>query len=136
MKKFLFLVLFALVISLATLAAFCGGKQVCMMMSGQSVLMSEKEADGPFLKEANALCMDICRERMNLMNLLGDKTARPEFIHKKVEEIGLMQTALERKIADHILAMRNRLSGEESQAYLKKIRANFEKSMQQCGFSL
>ena len=152
MKRLIFIILLVALIPIVTLVSFWGGKQVCMlMMSGQTSITTLKDYSGlnlsaqqkqmlrgleaNFQKEAMPICMNICRERMNLTNLMADKNTNPVLIHKKIEEIGALQIGLEKKTADHILEIGKILTPEQSQAYLKEIQRELQNSIMQSGYS-
>ena len=110
MKKLLFL---TVLISGVTLAGFLGGKKVCMMVMwpgsvhpGQAWYFnlglnpgqaeSLKKLESSFRRDTDKLCMRICRERLDLLNLMKEKNTHQEAVYRKIEEIGKMQTALEK----------------------------------------
>ena len=150
MKKSALLILFAILIAGITLFAFWCGKQACMMMSetgptykqtlyGDLNLNAEqkqtlKQMDDSFQKEADAICKKICMEKVNLMNLMADKKSSRDSIYRKIEEIGGIQTSLEKKIADHIQEVKTNLTAEQSEAYTKRLNQEFQQSIEQCGY--
>ncbi|MBI4971742.1 MAG: periplasmic heavy metal sensor [Candidatus Omnitrophica bacterium] len=147
MKKTIILISLAVVISGITLLSFWGGKQTCMMMmtektsyeglnlsAGQEKTLTD--LDDSFRKEVDMLCMNVCRERTALMNLLSETNSNPEAIYKKIEEIGGLQVGLEKKTADHILEIKKTLSPRQTAVYLKRVREELQKSIQQCASSM
>ena len=147
MKK---LILFTVLISVVTLGGFWGGKKVCMMMWPGSVNPSQnwyfalglnseqaeslKNLDASFRQDADKLCMTICKERLNLLNLMKQKGANQEVINKKIEAIGGLQVLLEQQIAAHILEVKRNLTPEQSQAYLDRIHEELRNSVRQSGY--
>ncbi len=147
MKK---LILFTVLISVVTLGSFWGGKKVCMMMWPGSLNPSQnwyfslgldarqaeslKKFESSFRKKTDGLCMKICQERLNLLNLIKQKDANQQGINKKIEEIGGLQILLEQQIASHILEVKKDLTLEQSQAYLNRIHEELRKSIQQSGY--
>ncbi|GEM_PF-1169316 len=152
MKKLIFIILFAAVISIAVFTSFWSVKHVCsLMMSGQSSISGLKDysalnlkpdqesalrqMETKYQKEVLPICMTICRERMNLVNMMADKNIDPALIHKKIEEIGKIQIGLEKTTADHIVEIGTILTPEQSQAYFKDIRRELQNSIAQNGYS-
>ena len=148
MKKLLF---FTAVIALVTLAGFFGGKKVCMMMWPGSVNPSQawyfqlgldagqaRELQGlesSFRKQADGLCMKICKERLALLRTMRQKDADPETVNHKIEEIGQLQFLLEKQIAAHILEVKKDLTPEQSQVYFDRIHQELQRSIVQSGYS-
>jgi len=148
MKKLLF---FAILISSLTLAGFWGGKKMCMLMWPGSVNPSQswyfnlglnneqaeslKKMDFAFREKTDKICMRICKERIDLLNMMRNSKADPEAIYKKIEEIGTVQISLEKEIATHILQVKKDLTPEQSEAYLNKIREELRLSMKQSGYN-
>lgn len=147
MKKILFLILFAALVSGATLASSWCGKQVCMMMSKAPMnlysglnLSAEQETnlkqlDAKFKEEADPMCVRVCQGKTQLMNLLADKNNNKEAIDQKIEEVGALQTALEKKVADHILDVKKGLNPDQAAAYVARLDEGLQQSMKQCGYS-
>ncbi len=147
MKKILFLILFAALVSGATLASSWCGKQVCMMMSKAPMnlysglnLSAEQETnlkqlDAAFKEEADAMCTRVCQGKMQLMDLIADKNSAQTVIDQKIDEVGAIQTALEKKVANHILDVKKSLNEEQSAAYVTRLDEELQKSMEQCGYS-
>ena len=147
MKK---LILFTVLISVVTLGGFWGGKKVCMMMWPGSLNPSQnwyfalglnagqaeslKRLESSFRKETDGLCMKICQERLNLLNLMKQKEANQEVINKKIEAIGGLQILLEQQIAAHILEVKKNLTPEQSLAYLDRIHEELRNSVRQSGY--
>lgn len=147
MKK---LILFTLLISIVTLASFWGGKKMCMSMWPGSVNPSQnwyfalglnleqaqvlKKLDGSLRQDSDKLCMTICKERLEFMNLMKDKNVGQEVIYRKIEKIGEIQVLLEKQIASHILQVKKDLTPEQSQAYLNRIREELRQSIIKNGY--
>lgn len=147
MKK---LLLFTVLISAVTLIGFFGGKKACMMMWPGSVNPSQawyfalglnseqaealKKLDGSFRRDSDKLCMTICKERLELLNLMKDKNADQRVIHRKIEEIGKLQVFLEKQIADHILRVKKDLTPEQSSVYLERVHQEIRRSIQEGGY--
>ena len=147
MKKILML---SLVIAGATLIGFWGGKKTCMLMCqgplkanpychyaldlNPEQAKSLEKLETSFRQDANKMCMQICKERWDLLRLMGDVSVSPDAINKKIEEIGAMQTALEKEIAAHILAAQKTLMPQQSQAYLARLKAELGQSIQKNGY--
>ena len=147
MKK---LIIFTVLISAVTLAGFWGGRKVCMLMWPASVNPSGawyfnlglspeqaetlKKLESGFRPEADKFCMRICKERMDLLNMMRNPSTKPEDIYKKIEEIGALQVSLEKQIATHILQVKNDLTPEQSEAYLNRIQRELHESIQKSGY--
>lgn len=147
MKK---LILFTVLISIVTLASFWGGKKMCMLMWPGSVNPSQnwyyalglnseqaeflKKLDGSFRQDTDKLCMTICKERLDLLNLMKDKSTGQEVVYRKIEKIGELQILLEKQIASHILKVKNDLTPEQSQAYLNRIHEELRQSIIKSGY--
>lgn len=148
MKK---LILFTALISAVTLAGFWGGRKVCMMLMwpgsvnpsaawyfnlGLSPEQAEslKKLESGFRGHADQFCTRICKERLELLNLMRNPAAEPERIYKKIEEIGALQVSLEKQIATHILEVKKDLTPEQSQAYLNRIQEELRDTIRQSGY--
>lgn len=147
MKK---LLLFVVVISVMTLAGFWGGRKVCMLMWPASLNPSQnwyyalglspeqaeslKGIEGSFRKDADKMCMRICQERFELLNLMGKKDADPAEVNRKIEEIGGLQVLLEKQIASHILEVKKGLTPEQTDAYLNRIHRELAESIKRNGY--
>jgi len=147
MKKLLF---FTIVISAITLAGFWGGRKACMLMWPASLNPSQnwyytlglsqeqaetlKKVDASFRKDADKMCMKICRERLDLLNLMGKKDADPVAVNRKIEEIGGFQVLLEKQIASHILEVKKDLTPEQTDAYMNRIHRELAESIKQSGY--
>ena len=147
MKRLLF---FAILISGITLFGFWGGRKMCMLMWPGSVNPSQnwyfnlglnpeqaeslKKLDSVFSKNTDKVCMRICKERLELLNMMRDPKVDPNTIYKKIEEIGALQISLEKEISTHILKVKNDLTPEQSEAYLDKIRQQLRESIKQGGY--
>lgn len=135
MKK---LFIFTLIVSVMTLGGLWSGKKFCTMMSmpagGRSgqALYSEMGLDASqtksvgklevsFRKEADALCMRICQERVKLLEQIKNNRMSQEAIYKRVEEIGGLQISLEKKVIAHIFEVNKGLTASQSKAYLERI---------------
>lgn len=135
MKK---LLIFTVIVSAVTLGGLWSGKKFCTMMSmpvgtrsGQAIYSemgldaaqteSVRKLEAAFRKDADALCMRICRERVELLKQMKDKRASQEALDKRVEEIGQMQISLEKKVIAHILQVNKGLTPSQSKAYLERI---------------
>ena len=149
MKK---LLIFTLIVSTVTLGGLWSGKKFCTMMSmpaedrsGQA-LYSEigldasqtqavRKLEASFRKEADELCMQICRERMDLVDQMKDGRTSHETIDRKIEEIGQLQISLEKKVAAHILTINKSLTPSQSVAYLERIYQQQCQMISQSGYS-
>lgn len=147
MKK---LFIFTLFVSLVTLIGFWSGKKVCMLMWPGSVNPSQnwyfnlgltpeqakslKGFESAFRKDTDRVCMRICKERLDLLEMMKDPKADPEAIYKKIKEIGALQVGLEKEIATHILKVKKDLSPEQSEAYLNTIRQELEQTIKRSGY--
>lgn len=147
MRKLIF---FTVLISLITLAGFWGGRKACLLMWPASLNPSQnwyyalglsskqaeslKTLEASFRKDADRLCMQICRERLNLLKRMNDPSADPQAVYRKIEEIGAMQVLLEKQIAAHILEVKKNLTPEQSQAYLDRIHRELRESIIKSGY--
>lgn len=145
------LFLFALAIAAITLVGFWGGRKACMLMwpgsvnpqlrwyanLGLSPAEAEalKKQDAAFRVEGDRLCMRICRGRMELLSLLEREGVPEEEVFRKIEEIGAQQVLIEKGIAAHILAVRERLTPDQSAAYLANVREQLRESIRQTGYA-
>ena len=145
------LLIFTVLISAVTLAGFWGAKKVCMLMWPGSLnpnriwysnlglnpeqAESLKKVDSAFRGETDKVCMWICKERLELLNLMRNPKAKPEEIYKKIEEIGALQVSLEKQIATHILEVKKDLTPEQSEAYLNRIQRELHESIKQSGYA-
>jgi len=102
------------------------------LSSEQSALL--KELDASFRQDADKLCMTICKERLDLLNLMKDKNVSQEVVYKKIEKIGNLQILLEKQIASHILQVKKDLTPEQSQAYLNRIHEELRQSIVKNGY--
>ena len=116
MKKLIFL---TVIVSVVTLTGFLGARKMCQTMNCPMKMS----------KEAGQICAKVCAGRMEVLQLLKDPQATPQSIDEKVEEVGRLQTSLEKKIVRHILEVKTRLTPEQSQAYLRRIEKELEKTM-------
>ncbi len=144
------LFLLTVLISAITLVGFWGGKKACMLMWPGSVRPSQawyfslglnpeqaqslKRVDSAFRKDTDKLCMRVCKERLELLNLMRDPNVKPEVVYKKIEEIGALQVSIEKEIATHILKVKKDLTAEQSEAYLNTIRRELQESIKQSGY--
>lgn len=135
MKK---LIIFTLIISGVTLGGLWSGKKFCTMMSmpagtrsGQALYSemgldasqaeSVRKLEAAFRKDADAMCMRICEERVRLLEQMKDKRVSPDVLYRKTEEIGQLQISLEKKVIGHILEVDKNLKPSQSKAYLERI---------------
>ena len=149
MKK---LLVFAVLISAATLAGFWGARKVCLMMEWPGTISPTtrwvstlglsaeqaaglKEKESAFRKEANSLCMQVCQGRLEVLEMMEKKGAAGEEVLRKVGDVGALQIDLEKKVADHILEVKKSLTHHQSEIYLAHIREQVLKSIRQCGIS-
>jgi Spy/CpxP family protein refolding chaperone len=144
------LLLFTIVISVVTMIGFWGGRKACMLMWPASLNPSQnwyynlgltdqqaqtlKKLDVSFRKDADKMCMRICRERLELLNLMGKKDADPQAVNRKIEEIGGLQVLLEQQIASHILEVKKGLTPEQAEAYLDRIHRQLDASIRRNGY--
>ncbi len=148
MKK---VILFAVLVSVVTLFSFWGGKKVCMMMWPGSInpsqswyyslgLTAEQETslnkmDASFRKDGDKLCMQICKGRLDLLNLIKEKNPNEALVHQKIEEVGKLQILLEKTIADQILEVKKNLTPAQSEAYLDRVHKEISRSIEKSGYS-
>ena len=144
------LLLFTILISAITLFGFWGGRKVCMLMWPGSVNPSQswyfnlglnpeqaeslKKLDSAFRKDTDKVCMRVCKERLELLNMMRDPKVSPGAVYKKIEQVGALQISLEKEIATHILKVKKDLTPEQSAAYLGKIRQELRESIKQSGY--
>ena len=135
MKK---LLIFTVIVSAVTLGGLWSGRKFCAMMSipagtrtGQALYSemgldasqaeSVKKLETSFRKEADELCMKVCRERVSLLDQIKNGRIDREDVDQKVEAIGQLQISLEKKTAAHILDINKILTPSQSGAYLERI---------------
>jgi len=145
MKK---LILFTILISAVTAGSFWGSERLCMRMRAQDDFrfgadwyaqlgLNKEEAgifrkeDAVFRKETNRMCMELCKQRMELLDLLS-RNAGESKISQKMDSVGALQTALEKNMVKHILEIKSKLPGEKGKVYLAHLRQQLEKSINQC----
>lgn len=145
MKK---LFLFTVLISALTLGAYWGGQRLCMRMTGSGdaklgpnwyaeLGLDKKETeifkkqDKAFRQESNRVCMELCQQRMRLLDLLTQNTDEAQ-IYQKLDEINVLQAALEKNMVKHMLEVKNQLPTEKGAAYMAHLRQQLEKSIIQC----
>lgn len=148
MKKLLVL---TVIVSMMTFAGFWGGRKICMVLMWPAGLNPNqnwyyalglndeqanalREQEKSFRKDTDRLCMRICKERLELMNLMASKTAEPAVVSAKIEEIGALQILLEKEIAAHILEVKRNLTPEQSRAWLERIRGELMRSIAESGY--
>lgn len=95
---------------------------------------SLKEIEKSFRGDADKMCMTICRERLALLNLMGQKDVDPTEVNRKIEEIGGLQVLLEKQIASHILEVKKDLTPEQTQRYLDRIHRELSESIRRGGY--
>lgn len=145
------LILFTFLISVATLVGFWGGKKVCMHFMwpasvnpnqawyfnlGLSPEQAEslKSLESTFRPNADRFCTIICKERLELLNLMRNPDAKPEEIYQKIEAIGALQISLEKEIATHILEVKKDLTPDQAEAYLNRIQRELYRSIEKSGY--
>lgn len=145
MKKLFF---FTMLISALTLGAYWGGQRLCMRMTGSGnaklgpnwyaeLGLDKKETgifkkqDASFREETNRVCMELCRQRMELLDLLTQNADEVQ-IYRKLDEIGVLQSALEKNMVKHMLEVKKQLPPEKGAAYMAHLRQQLEKSITQC----
>lgn len=144
------LFLFAVLISTVTLAGFWAAPKICMMMWPGSVHPSQswyfalglgveqekvlKELESSFRKDTDKLCMEICSQRLELLNIMRDPTVNQDIVYQKIEQIGRLQITLEKEIATHILQVKKNLTPTQSEVYLGRIRQELAESIRQGGY--
>ena len=147
MKKILVL---SAVIAGVTLLGFLGGKKACERMcqgTGKSnpychfsldinpnQARSLGQLESGFRAEADRICMDICKERWEVLTLIGDKQVTQDQIFKRIEEIGAKQILLEKKVAQHILDAQKLLTPQQSDAYLARLKQELADSIKAGGY--
>ena len=124
MKK---IVIFAVFIALVTLAGFWAGRQCCLFVCSAR----EPAAGSSFRGEADALCVKICDRRLELVDLMRADAPDRALLNARIEEIGALQTSLEKRIAAHMLDLKKRLTPEEGRAYLARIHKELRRSIEQ-----
>lgn len=138
MKNLLILAIF---VSALTVVAFVGTKKMAETKITYShfnhlsvaAKNSLKETETEFRMNANRQCLEICRKRFEVLTMLGEPAPDKQAIEKKIEEIGAMQTDLEKTTASHILEIKKTLSPQDAQMYLENIRKELNESMKQMG---
>lgn len=147
MKK---LVVLVIGVSLITLAGFWGGRKLCMQMWPGSLnprqewyaglgltpqqTVSLRQSASVFRRQAEERCLRICKERLQVVEMMRDKAISPEAIYSKIDEIGQLQVALEKDIARHILEVNQQLTSEQRQRYLDRIHLELRNSIKQGGY--
>ena len=145
MKK---LLIFTLIVSAATLIGLWSGKKFCAMMpnpiarqalySGINLNSSQvgsiQKLEDSFQKEADELCMKVCRERVSFLDQIKKGRIGREDIDKKVEAIGQLQILLEKKTAAHILDIDKILTPSQSAVYLERVYRQQCRMTAQSGF--
>jgi hypothetical protein len=132
MKKLFFLVA---VVSVVTLASFWVAPKMCTVICNLKLGSCSKEA--PVFsaqKDIDALCGQICRYRLEVFQMIEGSESSQEAIHEKIDAIGALQISLEKKIADSILEAKRDMSEDKYKAYLKRLRAQLERSIRDNGF--
>lgn len=130
MKKILIL---ALLVSGITLAGFMGSQKMCHVSGGRSALDSLKlsdlqktqikEIEAEYNPKENAICMEICGKRAELMRALGTKGAMDAEITGLIDSIAALDAKLEKEIAAHVLEIKGRLDARQSELYLQELRS-------------
>ena len=131
-------------ISGMTLLGFWSAKKACVMMcpsvlnstpgrytdlkltSHQSEMFQRLDSD--YQKDSDALCMKLCQERAELLEIVGKEGADPAIVDNKVTQIGRIQTALEKAAAVHILESSKVLNSAQCKTYLSALK----KQLGQC----
>jgi Spy/CpxP family protein refolding chaperone len=148
MKK---LLVFTVLVAAVTLAGFWGGRKVCMMLMWPGSVnpsqqwyfnlgltaeqaASLKQLELSFRKDTDPLCIRICKERLELLKLMKSDRVDREAIYQKIEEIGALQTSLEKEIATHILEVKKDLTPEQSEVYIGHIREELYASISRSGY--
>ena len=142
MKK---LLLLTFLVSFATLGAFWAGKKTCLMMTSTGLQAQKtwyadlglsadqekslKELEGGFRQRADALCMQVCREKQNLLDILSNANAPRQVIEEKIEVIGKLQTQLEKEVVSHIFEVRKFLTPSQNRTYRDRIQRQFQKAL-------
>lgn len=148
MKKIFF---FSLVIAGVTLLSFWGGKKACeRMCQGTSKpnpychfaldinpqqARSLGQLESGFREEANKICRRICKERLEVLRLISKKEVGRDVIFKRIEEIGALQIALEKKVAEHILEAHKILTPQQGDTYLARLEQELAGSIKASGYS-
>lgn len=148
MKK---LILFGLLISAATLIGFWGSRRVCMMMMPSTFKASQnwyatlglsaeqaqtlKKLESSYRADAERLCMQICKGRMELLKLVRAEEWNQTAVDQKIEELGALQNGLEKKVASQIREVKSRLTRDQRRTYLDRLREELETSIRQCGYA-
>lgn len=135
MKRFFWL---AVLLALAASAGFWSMRRVCQMAKPCCPVHDAKapapNAEYALPAQAHALCGAICKERLELIRLLESAEADRTAVERKVEEIGAMQTSLEKQIAAHILDVKASLPPDRARAYLAGIREQMKRAIRHNGF--
>lgn len=144
MKK---IILFVALVSLVTATGYWVAQKACTSMDkgeggkwyesiglnkNDSVLF--EKSDARFRSEMDKVCTSICKERVDLIKMMKDPNLDRKAIERKIEQIGQMQTELEKQIAVHILDVTQKLPAEHRQAYIETIERQFVESVKQHGY--
>ena len=148
MKKLLIL---TLLVSFVTLGAFWMGKKTCGMMCSMGTqtqkawyadlgLAAAQErslrgSEASFRQKADSLCMQVCREKQNLLDSLADPNVDPKAVYQKIEQIGNLQTSLEKEVVVHIFNVQALLTPAQRKTYHDRIQRQFQKALAQSGYT-
>ena len=147
MKRLIF---FTVLISAMTLGGFCGVKKIHQMEYPGGFTPNEswyrslgldsqqtqtlKNLESSFKKDADQLCMRICRERSAVLDFIEQGPGSREVANFKIEEIGRLQIQLEKEVVAHIFEVTKHLTPAQCKAYVDRIQQDFANSMQQCDY--
>lgn len=143
MKRLLF---FTLLISAVTLTAYWGTQKLCTscLFKGHGPQVSFKALDltaeqqsriaakqSTYQKQADELCMKICAGRLEVLRLIKDPAASQEMLDAKIDEVGKLQSQLEKEVARHLRDVRADLEPAQYEKFMEQIRREIHESMNQ-----
>ncbi len=132
MKKILVL---ALAVSVFTMAAFFGSQRMCRMTMtpGRSPIESLglsdaqkaqiQEIENKYSASENAICMELCRKRADLVRMLARKDSVDAEVGALIDSIGAVDAKLEKEIAAHVLDVKRLLNDEQAAKYVESLRS-------------
>lgn len=147
MKKLLVL---ALAVSVVTLCAFWAGQKTCLMVSSMGLLpqrawyadmgLSPDQMEGvqglesSFRKRTDAICVQICREKQNLLEAMDEPAKDRESLFARIDAVNRLQASLEREVVSHILSVTDILSPSQNKTYHDRIRRQFRDALKAGGY--
>lgn len=93
--------------------------------------------DQEFIKEKNRLCMQLCRSRYGLAQLLLSPDITQKELDDKTAEVASIQLAMERAAAAHVLKVKETLTSEQAKKYMEMLYQDVcgQMDMKSCGFA-